>query len=122
QIRAGTRPPAAELMALLLEGVDALRDALAARREGRALAADAQAALRQRLQAMSASPVMAASVASPATAPSGARGWQITFRPRPHLLESGNEPWRLVRELEGLGDVSVEADLDALPSLLEMVP
>src|SRR4051794_27712829 len=57
QIRSGTRPPTADLMALLLEGVDALRDALAARREGRAVAADAQAALRKRLQAMSASPV-----------------------------------------------------------------
>jgi two-component system chemotaxis sensor kinase CheA len=124
QIRAGTRPPAADLMALLLEGVDALRDALAARREGRAVAADAQAALRQRLQVMSASPVAPAAVvvASVATPSIAARGWRIGFRPRPHLLESGNEPWRLVRELEGLGEVTVEADLGALPSLLEMVP
>ncbi len=65
QIRAGTRPPTPEMMALLLEGVDALGDALAARREGRAVAADAQAALRRTLQVMSASPVAAA------TAPEG---------------------------------------------------
>ena len=64
QIRAGTRPPAPETMALLLEGVDALRDQLAARREGRegrdddrAVAADTQAALRQRLEEMCARPV-----------------------------------------------------------------
>ena len=134
QIRAGTRSPAPDTMALLLEGVDALRDALVARREGRAVAADAQAALRQRLQTMSTSPVAPAAVVAPEGAPDLAAdlmsdfvssmvwGWRITFRPRPHLLESGNEPWRLVRELEGLGQITVEADLAALPSLLEIVP
>ncbi len=114
QIRAGTRPTAPDTMALLLEGVDVLRDLLAARREGRAIVAEAQVGLRRRLEAMCASPV------APAAAP--ARGWRISFRPRPHLLESGNEPWRLVRELEALGEVTVEADLGALPSLLEIVP
>src|SRR5882757_7353897 len=42
QIRAGTRLPAPDTMALLLEGVDALRELLVARREGRAIAAAAQ--------------------------------------------------------------------------------
>lgn len=133
QIRAGTRPPAPDTMALLLEGVDSLRDALVARREGRTVAADRQAALRQRLHTMSASPVAPAAAPAPAPAEvvsdlvadlmsSMTWGWRIAFRPRPHLLESGNEPWRLVRELESLGNVSVEADLGALPSLLEIVP
>jgi two-component system chemotaxis sensor kinase CheA len=135
QIRAGTRPPSPDTMGLLLEGVDALRDALVARREGRAVAADGHAALRQRVQILSASPVAPAVAAAPTPAPaeivsdlvadlmtSMTWGWKIAFRPRPHLLESGNEPWRLVRELESLGNVSVEADLGALPSLLEMVP
>src|SRR4029077_1374918 len=68
QIRAGTRPPAPDTMALLLEGVDALRDALVARREGRGVAPDARAALRQRLQAMSAVPVAPAPAPAPAPA------------------------------------------------------
>ena len=133
QIRAGTRSPAPDTMGLLLEGVDALRGALVARREGRTVAADGQAALRQRLQVMSASPVAPAAAPTPAPAEvvsdlvadlmsSMTWGWKIAFRPRPHLLESGNEPWRLVRELESLGNVSVEADFGALPSLREMVP
>ena len=122
QIRAGKRSPAPETVALLLEGVDALRGLLAARREGREVAADAQSDVRQRLRAMSASPAPPAPVAAMVAAAGPAHGWQIWFRPRAHLLESGNEPWRLVRELEGLGQVTVEADLGALPSLLEIAP
>ena len=83
QIRAGTRPPAADLMALLLEGVDALRDALAARREGRAVAADAQAALRQRLQAMSASPVGAGGSGCCFGGNAGDRGARVADRVSP---------------------------------------
>ena len=127
RVRAGTLLPGAELTALLLEGIDALRGILSGLRQEREVDATAHAPLRLRLQQASGVVAPAASPASgvatrPASTAPAARGWQIRFRPHPHLLESGNDPWRLVRELEGLGRVTVEADLSGLPSVAELVP
>jgi two-component system chemotaxis sensor kinase CheA len=125
QMRAGTLAPAPALMALLLEGVDALRGSLASVRDGRPIDVVAQGPLRQRLheagthaQAAAALPV----TASAAPAVPEQRGWRIQFRPHPQLLGLGNEPWRLVRELEQLGVVTVAADLAALPALAAIAP
>ena len=49
-------------------------------------------------------------------------GWTINFRPHPEMLKSGNEPSRIFRELETLGELQVEADTTALPSLDEINP
>jgi len=153
EVRAGILLPGPELMALLLEGLDALRVTLQGLRAGRPSEEEGHPALRQRLQRAGARSAGAAARASaqgsPATAvvptaagaegdrppppeastPTSAagpaptlRGWEIGLRPRRHMLESGNEPWRLIRELEGLGAVSVEADLSELPPLAELVP
>lgn len=152
EVRAGILSPVPELMALLLEGLDALRVTLQGLRAGRPSdGGEGHPALRQRLQqagvrwAEAAARARAQGGPMTATAPVGAgaagagppaeespprsagpapalRGWDIGLRPRPHMLESGNEPWRLIRELEGLGTVAVEADLSRLPELAEMVP
>src|SRR4029077_18024941 len=50
QIRAGTRTPAPDIMALLLEGVDSLRDAMVARQAAPSRAHDGQGARRPALQ------------------------------------------------------------------------
>ena len=124
QMRGGTLAPAPALMALLLEGVDALRASLASVREGRPIDVAAQAPLRQRLHEAG-NHASAAPVAPPPSAALALPeqcGWRIDFRPHPHLLGLGNEPWRLVRELEQLGAVTVEADLTALPALDQLVP
>jgi two-component system chemotaxis sensor kinase CheA len=165
EVRAGILSPGPELLALLLEGLDALRVTLQGLRAGgpsgrEGHPQDAHPALRQRLQRAGVRSADAAARASAAAIPStvtatvtvgppapaaavvtgggqpveestpksasgsapAPRGWDIGLRPRRHMLESGNEPWRLIRELEGLGAVSVKADLSALPGLAEMVP
>lgn len=59
------------------------------------------------------------SVASENTA---AAGWKIYFEPDPDILKTGNEPLRMFRELEELGELSVTARLDKLPALGELEP
>jgi two-component system chemotaxis sensor kinase CheA len=56
----------------------------------------------------------------PSEAPAG--GFSISFAPHGELLESGNEPWRLIRELEQLGELTVEPDLGRLPALDTLEP
>lgn len=54
------------------------------------------------------------------TEPKGA--WRIQLLPEPILLQTGNEPLRIFRELETLGTLEVEAHLDKLPDLAQFDP
>ncbi len=49
-------------------------------------------------------------------------GWHIIFCPHVHLMKTGNDPVRMFRELEELGDFTVEADFRGLPSLQDVDP
>jgi two-component system, chemotaxis family, sensor kinase CheA len=42
-------------------------------------------------------------------------GWQINFVPHHHLFQTGNDPLRMFRELEDLGELSTEVSIDKLP-------
>ncbi len=48
--------------------------------------------------------------------------WAIQILPEKELLQTGNEPLRIFRELETLGELSVKVDLDALPDLATFDP
>ncbi len=48
--------------------------------------------------------------------------WHIVFRPHAKMLQSGNEPARIFRELESLGALAVTPDLRALPAFDAMDP
>jgi two-component system chemotaxis sensor kinase CheA len=48
--------------------------------------------------------------------------YRIEFRPLLHLLARGNDPLRLFRELRALGELSVRAELEALPALEALDP
>jgi len=50
------------------------------------------------------------------------RNWRIRFAPGPDLMRCGANPSLLLRELRGLGSLSVKASLDAVPSLGELDP
>lgn len=45
-----------------------------------------------------------------------ARIWLIKFKPEPQILLTGNEPLRIFRELEDLGDLEVQANTDSVPA------
>ena len=48
------------------------------------------------------------------------RVWAIRFKPKPHLLETGNDPLNLFHELEKLGTLTVKAKTGKVPDI-EMI-
>lgn len=44
------------------------------------------------------------------------KSWRIEFKPNPEMLQTGNEPYRIIRELGELGHLVVHVLLDDLPS------
>ena len=60
--------------------------------------------------------------APPAEVGGQAREWSIRFAPGPDFLLSGTNPILLIRELRGLGDLSVKANMAAVPRLSELDP
>jgi two-component system chemotaxis sensor kinase CheA len=48
--------------------------------------------------------------------------WQIKIAPETSLLQTGNEPLRIFRELETLGNLVVKTDSSGLPELAEFDP
>jgi two-component system chemotaxis sensor kinase CheA len=115
--------PTRESLALLLEAVDWVREALDARKAGASLpqaGCDALcarlAALRSRQDAPAKQPPSLPQVKATETK------LRVQFRPLPRLLETGNEPVRLLRELGKLGTASVTVDTSKLPALSELDP
>lgn len=121
EFRSGHGSPTQESLAALLSSVDLLRTALDARKAGSAPPTREIEVLSGRLTALrGASPSPSApQPAAPATAGQLQR-LRIQFRPLPRLLESGNEPVRLLRELSRLGSASVALDASKLPALEEL--
>lgn len=123
QMRSGKRSVTQADVDLLLKVVDVLRGLLGAARDGSAIDAAAvsetQAGISRALAGPSAAPVavVAAVVAPPETV-----GWTIRFEPQPELFRSGNDPLRILRGLESLGRLEVEADLARLPAFAEADP
>jgi two-component system, chemotaxis family, sensor kinase CheA len=124
--RSGHAQPTRESLALLLEGVDWVRSALDARKAGGTLSQAECSGLCARLAAL-----RATSKEAPQPTPGAAPGPDdapaigsllVQFRPLPRLLESGNEPVRLLRELAKLGASSVKVNATALPSLGDLDP
>ncbi len=44
-------------------------------------------------------------------------GWRIVFNPHDNILRTGNDPYRIIRELSGLGDVEIQCDTSQLPDM-----
>ena len=49
-------------------------------------------------------------------------GWDIAFTPAPSLFMSGNDPLRILRELEHLGPLQVDARFERLPGFTQLDP
>jgi two-component system chemotaxis sensor kinase CheA len=106
EVRSERRGVDAELIDLLLRSVDCLRGMLARSRGGQPVADAESEALRGELVRLVSGEAAVAEVA--AAAPKAAvAGWDIDFSALPHLLQTGNEPLRLFRELQQLGRLEV---------------
>lgn len=125
QMRSGKRAVTQPDVDLLLRGVDMLRALFAAARDGSPLDTSAVAEVHAQLErALKGEAAAVTSV--PATVASIARvvgsGWRIRFAPRAGLFRSGNDPLRILRELDQLGRLTIELDASQLPELLQAEP
>jgi two-component system chemotaxis sensor kinase CheA len=108
---------------LLLRSVDLLREMLRGQQGGAQIDAQRVADLQFDLELAVAQGGAAAAAAGPAAADL-TRGtlYQIMFRPLPQLLARGNDPLRMFRELRELGELTVSADVSALPAWEQFDP
>ncbi len=99
----------------VLESVDCLRYMIAQSKSGQDIDKDKVAGIRQKLIAL---PAATQSEATQQPTPS----WHIYFHPHDYFLKTGNDPYRLFRELAELGEMQISGQLDRLPPLQGMDP
>jgi two-component system chemotaxis sensor kinase CheA len=122
EMRSGARQVTRDAVDVLLLAVDSLRSMLDAARSGSDFDAQAVAEVHHKLEEQlhhgatvaDVAPTTAA-VAAPSTSAAGNGQWRIEFTPEPHLFATGNDPVRILRELERLGPCQAEVDVSRLP-------
>lgn len=124
QVRGGKRAISVELSDALLASVDILRELLVAAETGDPDDASPSAELNARLSAILAdgpggmpAPPKIMGAPSAKTAPAAASGWRVSFAPHPNLFITGNDPLRILRELDRLGEMKSVCDASQLPDL-----
>jgi two-component system, chemotaxis family, sensor kinase CheA len=106
EVRSERRAVDSGLIELLLRSVDCMRAMLERSSQGQPVADAESEALRVELvRLVSGEVAEPAAAAAAATAPLS--GWNIAFTALPHLLQTGNDPLRLFRELQQLGRLEV---------------
>ena len=123
ELRAGQREVSAPAIDAMLASVDVLRSLLAEAEHGQPADPGAVEAVRARLNAVLSGQDAAATVhAVKNPADDVPEGWRIGFTPAPSLFMSGNDPLRILRELEHLAPLEVACRLDRLPGFAQMDP
>ena len=128
EMRDGRRPVTKEAVNVLLASVDVLRDMLTAAQDGgepdEERVKEQHAELTRVLANADAPAAEAAQAAVAGGEPEEVEpiGWKIVFRPHQHLLRTGNDPLRIIRELGELGDLTVICDTSELPPLNDLEP
>lgn len=129
EMRDGRREVTADAVDVLLQSVDVLREMLVAARDGGS--ADEQ---RVKSQHGELQRVLADKDGADAPVPTPSKttqavnqdvepiGWKIVFRPHQHLMRTGNDPLRIIRELGSLGEMRAECDISALPAFEDFEP
>ena len=122
EVRAGDRTINVDVVNLLLKSVDCMRDMLdliqQERNEYTADATDIQAALERVLGNKKGDPALETNtlVTDDPMATSNA-GWQVTFKPHLHIISTGNDPLRIIKELVALADSAEVNIVGEVPSL-----
>lgn len=130
EMRKGRLAVTPDLVDLTLSALDQIRAMVEEGEGSTAVDGTACAAILTRLQTLM-GPEVPPSVASAADLPAAAEpgpeigaehDWHIRFVPGPDLMRCGADPLLLLRELCGMGRMTVTASMDAIPSLREMEP
>ena len=127
QMRDGRSPVTDESVELLLLSVDCLKDMLKALVDkseidygaASALTGKFKNLLKRNNQHSIAAPVNEAPKVTKTNLNSK---WIIEFKPHAHVLQTGNEPYRIIRELNTLGEIDVVVDLSDLHPYAEIEP
>lgn len=132
EMRDGRRAVTQEAVSLLLRSVDCIRDMLTAAKTKSDFNQDEVTLVDQAVKTMLGSEqnisesgstiTVAESTGFDQKKDSGETGWLINFRPHANLFHTGNDPVRMFRELESLGSLTVEADMNSLPAFVDLVP
>jgi len=126
EMRDGRRDVTQEAVDILLNSVDVLREMLSSLRAEGDVDTDRVAEAKKELDSLLAGSGGLKSVPAEEPADAGhveeGTEWEIIFRPFPSLLQTGNDPVRIFRELESLGKLDVVADTSKLPSFEQLVP
>ena len=131
EMRDGRRDVTQPGVDLLLKSVDCLREMLTALRDDTDFDAERVAEVSKEIEAMLGGKEGASGESAAAddeSAEKGAdevkpSGWRIHFYPHVHMLQTGNDPIRMFRELDSLGCLSVEKlDAEKLPALNDLDP
>lgn len=109
EIRDHKRSITKALVDILLEAVDCIRHMIEQSKEHKNYDENRISDLKERLTSM------------PKEKPVDA-GWKIDFLPREHMLRTGNDPFRLIRELQSLGNLIVHVQMERLPPFSELDP
>jgi len=123
-LRDGRCRPDRHVVNLILKAVDCLRGLIVAARHGKPADMSAVQLVRSQLEALQ-EDELASSRTRDLPAPSAGSTaayarWRIYFRPQPQFFHTGNDPLRILRELDGLGVLKVQTDLSGLPAWEEV--
>lgn len=123
QMRNGEREVSTEAVNVMLLAVDLLREMLTAAQQAENLDQAQVAAVSEQIAALlNSAPTPASEHEAEQAGSTSVAGWQIDFKPHPHLLQTGNDPLLMIRELAELGDLELSLDDRALPSFSELEP
>ncbi|GKT11053.1 MAG: two-component system, chemotaxis family, sensor kinase CheA [Thiomicrorhabdus sp.] len=116
EMRDGRREVTQESVDAMLAAVDILRDMLTKLQDHQPIDEVRASEVQQQLEAILGTSSDVTEAAEETEAVVGGE-WKIKIIPEKELLQTGNEPIRIIRELETLGKVSIEADYSNLPDL-----
>ena len=126
EIRSGKRSMEPRYVDLFLQSVDCLRGMLSDMQEGNDPETERPAELRKEFEViLGMEQESAASENTDADSDEKDHGWLIDVHPHTDLLMTGNEPFRMFRELRelvGEDSFDVTADIDNVPELSSLTP
>ncbi|KLJ02770.1 chemotaxis protein CheA [Luteimonas sp. FCS-9] len=125
ELRAGKRSVDGTAIDAMLASVDVLRGLLAEAETGQPADPQAAIAVQARLDAVlagTAAPAPVAVTTVPTQAAVDPAGWRIGFTPAPSMFMSGNDPLRIIRELDQLAPLDVACRMERLPGFGQLDP
>jgi len=125
EIRGGKRAMQAEYVDLFLQSVDCIRGMLTDMQSGNEPESERPAELKAQFEKILGMAEGPADTQPEEAAGDDSGGWIIQVKPHPGLLMTGNEPFRMfreVRDLVGEEHFTVEADISGVPEFTSLSP